>query len=37
MEEIQDAITIFDITRGVTGSSLNFQTQKSEKTPLVLR
>ena len=30
MEEIQDAITIFNITRGVTGSSLNLQTQKSE-------
>ena len=37
LEEIWDAIcTIFNIKWSVTGGSLNFWTQKSEKTCLVL-
>ena len=37
LKEIWDAIcTISNIKWGVTGVSLNFPTQKSEKTPLML-
>ena len=37
LEEIWDAIcNISNIKWGVTGASLNFQTQKSEKMPFVL-